>query len=115
MKKLIAAAGLGAAIAIGSLAGAGTASANAAQDNYEFIQSLNNNGISVTDLSAAISYGHGICANIADGATGVDEQNRVYYNTPWNFTWNMAYNYVGAAAEAFCPWYVPSRVYPAVW
>ena len=45
MKKLIAAAGLGAAVALGSLMGAGTASADASYDNYLFLQGLSNNGV----------------------------------------------------------------------
>ena len=45
MKKVIAAAGLGAAIVVGSLAGAGTASAS----EVGFIQDLNNHGLVTYD------------------------------------------------------------------
>jgi hypothetical protein len=104
MKKLIAAAGIGAAVIAGPLVGAGAANADSAYDNYRFLQGLNNNGINVTNTSAAISHGHTVCAMLSNGSTAYDAQKWVYYaNDP--LAWQGAYNEVGVAAQYYCPQY----------
>jgi hypothetical protein len=57
MKKLVAAAGIGAALTIGSLSGAGTASASP----LSYLQSLNNHGLTVYNTAEAVSSGYQIC------------------------------------------------------
>jgi len=104
MKKLIAAAGLGAALIVGVLAGAGTASADDSYANYRYLQGLNNNGIYILNTNLAINIGHGVCAHLANGNTAYDEQQWVFNINP-QLAWNGAYNWVGVATEYYCPQY----------
>jgi hypothetical protein len=60
MKKILAAAGIGAALIAGPVVGAGTASAtNSAEIAY--LQTLNNSGIVIYDTDRAIVRGYQIC------------------------------------------------------
>ena len=101
MKKIIAVAGLGAAIAIGSLTGAGTASADS---GTRFLDQLNDYGIHVYDSSQAIATGHRLC-NEMYYASGYAVANRLYRTTSWSDVPNRetARLWVGAAADNFCP------------
>ena len=67
----------------------------------------------VFDADIALDYGRGICTRLANGSDGAAEQERVFIRTP-ELSRNGAYNYVGSAAEAFCPQFVNVSVYPAV-
>lgn len=102
MKKILAAAGIGAALTVGSLAGSGSASADSSYDNYRFLQGLNNNGISVINTALVISHGHTICAMLDNGDSAYDAQRWVYYANG-RLAWRGAYNEVGVAVQYFCP------------
>jgi hypothetical protein len=55
MKKVIAAAGIGAALIAGPAVAAGSASADSGHDNYLYIQGLISNGIHIIDTNIAIN------------------------------------------------------------
>ena len=102
MKKVLAAAGIGAALTVGSLAGSGSASADSSYDNYRYLQGLNNNGIYVYNTAVILSQAHTICAMLDNGDTAYDAQRWAYYaNGP--LAWRGAYNQVGLAVRYFCP------------
>ena len=102
MKKLIAAAGIGAALTVCSLVGAGAASADSGQDNYRYLQGLSNNGIYVSNTAVALSHGHTVCSILRNGGDGYTAQTWLVNANP-GLGWNGAYNQVGLAAEYFCP------------
>ena len=112
MKKLIAVAGLGAAITVGSLVGAGTASATTG--DATFLQMLATGGISSANGPdyGLIQTGHAVC---------IDLQNGVPFNSE---VWALqqfsqmgggvlspgdAGYFIGASQTAYCPWtYTPA-------
>jgi hypothetical protein len=103
MKKLIAVAGLGAAITLGTLAGAGAAHADSGYTNYRYLQGLNNNGIYILNTNVAISHGHVVCNMLDNGNTAYDAQRWLATANP-TLARRGAYNWVGVAAEYYCPW-----------
>lgn len=105
IKGGIAALGIAGAMAAGI--GAGTANATSGQDNYEFIQMLNNDQIYITDLSQILANAHQVCYHVADnGATGTSETSRVYYSYG-TFTWQGARSFVWDSVTVFCPQFLP--------
>ncbi len=107
MKKLIAVAGLGAAITVGSLVGAGTASATT--NDAVFLQVLAERGIYGVGGPdyGLIQTGHAVC---------IDLQNGVPFNSE---VWALqqfsqmgggvldpgaAGYFIGASQAAYCPW-----------
>ncbi len=105
MKKIIAAAGLGAAVTIGSLVGAGTASANATDD---FLSRVHSEGISSSERGDAslIYNGNLVCRWLDSGTTVVGVLENVYYGTALNSSESGAF--VGIAVSEFCPEHIPA-------
>ena len=83
MKKILAAAGLGAAVALGSLVGAGTASADSYQDS-QYVACVAVDGLfSYSGPSAQAAFGRQIAGHIASGLRDpLQEREWVYWNTP---------------------------------
>ena len=106
MKKLIAAAGLGAALATGALAIAPAASATPVE-NTMFLQSLVNKGWQVWDVSGMIYRGETVCSDIDNisGWTGLDERRWLFNNTA--YTWNESSEIVDSAVYNICPEFLP--------
>ena len=98
MKKLIAVAGLGAAITLGSLVGAGTANA----DSGSFLGSLDNAGFYNTNggHSAELRLGYGICQNLYGGWSYNEVVNDLYYGSP--MSWSDARQFVSIANGHLC-------------
>lgn len=90
-----------------TLIGSAPANATPGEDNYQFVQMLNNDGIHVTNLSAALSSAHQVCRNIYNGATGTSETSRVYYSTDSSVTPSLAKSFVWDSVIVFCPQYLP--------
>ena len=102
MKKALAVAGLGAAIALGALTGAGTASAYTAEDN--FVQAVGSNtGIySVDGYYGILQVGYSICSNLRSGwSTGSIASDIAFYGN--NVSYTQAQNEVYYAAVYLCP------------
>jgi hypothetical protein len=105
MKKALAVAGLGAAVAVTSLLGAGTASADYydAGSNYAYIQGLNNNGIEIYNVSVVLNQGHTICSMLSSGNySAYDAQIYLLRANP-RLSKLGAYNWVGVATGHLCP------------
>ena len=103
MKKLIAAAGLGAAVTIGSLVGAGTA--NASEGSY--LQALSYS-LNIYSPETAINAGYLICNELAQGYTYSEEAWSLVRgaNGPWgrgHYTYADAWAQVAAAHNELCP------------
>ena len=92
------------AIGVGTLLGAGTASATpSAELNY--LQALNNRGILIYNSDWAVARGYEIC-NMLLYEDGNAASRELYYNTTWTETPNLytAQTMVNAAANTLCPW-----------
>ncbi len=107
MKKALAVAGLGAMITLGSLVGAGTASADNSQD-VQFIALLEYAGIQGNALGIPMAYG--ACANVdanrySYGLWPATDHaiDQVYYASP-GLTRDGALRFVSAAIVVYCPW-----------
>jgi hypothetical protein len=90
-----------------ALAGAGIAFAgNASADGLTFIQSLNDNGITVYDAQAAVSNGLAICGQL-DHANGTEVVEWVFVNTSWSDvpSRQVAAVWVLSAVNELCPWH----------
>ena len=99
MKKLIAVAGLGAAVAVGSLLGAGTASA----DSGSFVNALNANGWHDIGWSgSALNLGYRTCGFLNAGYSWNTVVNDVYYNTTAATSWSDANQFVSLADSYLC-------------
>ena len=102
MKKVIAVAGLGAAIALGSLAGAGTASAESVE-TY-FLQLQVSHGWTIWDPTAHVAKARYACAELAY-ETGYQVADELYWansSSAWTRAGSM--QFVQDAATALCPW-----------
>ena len=101
MKKLIAAAGLGAAVTLGSLAGAGVASATTSEDN--FVTMVNNTGIYSHDGDyGLLQVGYGACGQMRSGwSAGAIASDIAWYGS--NITYSQGLNEVYYAAVYLCP------------
>ena len=102
MKKALAAAGIGAAVTIGSLAGAGTA--NASQLGY--LQMLNYRGFYITDTASALATGYNICEQL-NYNTGDIVSEYVFMHSSWAeiSTREGALMVVLTSVEQLCPWH----------
>ena len=104
MKKALAAAGLGAALTLGSLVGASPASAYSGSE-VSYLNALNYNGFVTYNANWAINTGWQICnsLNYENGnAAAVD----LFANTSWADVPNLhvAQIWVNTAADTLCPW-----------
>ena len=101
MKKLIAAAGLGAALAVGSLAVAGTASA----DSGTFVNQLNAHALA-RQASPRSGDTRGLRRHLAHSSTratrSTSVQRYVYYNTDYSIGWGDADQFVALADDYLC-------------
>lgn len=99
MKRLLAAAGLGAAIAIGSLVGAGAANAS-----YTFIDAIHDAGFYNTfdGDTALIRQGNQVCDWLNLGYSEYQIQRHVYYNTGASVSWAGAGQFVAIAEDYMC-------------
>ena len=98
MKKLIAAAGLGAAVTIGSLVGAGTA--NASSDT--FIDQLNAHGWYDSYPGSLLNQGYRICSFLNSGYSVASVVNDTYYRTDASVGTAEAYQFVSLADDYLC-------------
>ena len=100
MKNVIAAAGLGAAVAIGSLAGAGTASAN----TTTFLSALHSAGWYSNENGDAslVNNGRLVCEMLDNGNTQWAVTNAVYQHTDSNVDWADAQEFVRVAEIHLC-------------
>ena len=108
MKKLLAAAGLGAAIAIGSLAGAGTASAYSDETYFLDLQVSHGwtiwdpAGWTIWDPAGHVAKARYTCSQL-EYRSGYDVANELYYaNGPWDRSGSQVF--VQDSATALCPW-----------
>lgn len=102
LRRLLAATAAGAV-----LAGTGIAYAGAARaDSVTFLQSLNNNGITIYDASTAVANGWAICDQL-NTANGLEVIDWVYVNTSWSDvpTRQTAAVWVFSAVNELCPWH----------
>ena len=86
MKKLIAAAGLGAAVAVGSLVGAGTANASSGS----FIDQINAHGWHETNPGYLLNLGYRTCSFLNSGYSVTSVVNDVYYRTDAATSWSQS-------------------------
>ena len=100
MKKLLAAAGLGAAVALGSLAGAGTASADA----YGFVDDIHAYGlINVYGDNWLLDQGLTVCQNLDVGATPHYAANNLWAANPRMTAYDTG-AFVAIAINDLCRW-----------
>lgn len=97
-KKAVAAAGIGAAIAIGSLFGAGTASATTGS----FINAANNQGWYDVNPGGTLRLGYGVCDMLYAGYSEYSAMNWVYHNTNYSVTVADAGQFVSMAEDYLC-------------
>ena len=99
MKKLLAAAGLGAAVALGSLAGAGTASASDG-----FLDAVHDAGFYTASGSntSLIYNGNQVCNFGNLGYSEYAIQNWVYLHTGPSIGWADAGQFVAIAEDYMC-------------
>jgi hypothetical protein len=99
MKKLIAAAGIGAALAVAPLAVAGTASA----DSTQFVNVLNANGWHDIGWSGStLNLGYRTCGFLNAGYSWTSVVNDVYYHTDAATSWSDANGFVSLADSYLC-------------
>ena len=98
MKKLIAAAGIGAALTIAPLLGAGTASASSGS----FLNALNANGWREAYNGDLLNKGYEVCREFGQGYSYADAVNYVYYNTNAVTTWGDSRWFVNTAVNHLC-------------
>ena len=99
MNKVIATVGLGAAIAIGSLAGAGTASASDSFLDAVHSAGFYNNG---GGDSALMYQGNQVCNLLNLGYSEYAVQNQVYIHTGYSVSWADAGQFVAIAEDYVC-------------
>ncbi len=102
MKKALAVAGLGAAITVGALMGAGAANATPRQDS-EFIACTSAQGLyNNTGTEAGAGYGRTIAYHISSGLRNpLQERNHVYHETPSSITLSDANVLVNCATTVY--------------
>ena len=102
MKKLIAAAGIGAALTIGPLAVAGTASAWPGRLRY--VGEMTNRGgcYNAAGNSAMVARGHEICQYLDWGYSQYQVQDYAYRNTGASIGWADAGQMVAIAMNNLC-------------
>jgi len=101
MKKImssLAVAGLGAAIAVGSLVGAGSANANTGS----FINAANNEGWYDVNTGGTLRLGYGVCNMLNAGYSESSAMNWVYYNTNYSVSVADAGQFVSMAEDYLC-------------
>jgi hypothetical protein len=99
MKKLIAVAGLGAAITLGSLVGAGTASA----DTSSFLYAADNAGFyNSGGYDAELAVARGICSMLYSGYSEYQVQSYTYHHTAATIGWSDAGQLVALAQDHLC-------------
>ena len=98
MKKLIAAAGIGAALAIAPLAVAGTANASSGT----FIDQVNAYGWHETVRGATLNLGYRACGFLNSGYSWNSVVNDVYYRTDAGTSWSDANTFVSLADSYLC-------------
>ncbi len=98
MKKLLAAAGLGAAVTIGSLAGAGTANAS-----DSFLGAIHDAGFYNPNGDYVLVYqGNQVCNLLNLGYSEAQVQNYIYNNTSASVGWADAGQFVAIADDYMC-------------
>jgi Protein of unknown function (DUF732) len=104
MKRALAVAGLGAVVALGSLAGTGTA--NASDPELSYLQMLNYGGFYITDTASALATGYNICEQL-DYNTGDIVSEYVFMHSSWAeiSTREGASMVVLTSVEQLCPWH----------
>ena len=99
MKKLIAAAGIGAALTIAPLAVAGTASAS----NGSYVSEMTNAGFyNTAGNSAMVARGHEICQYLDWGYSQYQVQDYAIRNTGASIGWADAGQMVAIAMNNLC-------------
>jgi hypothetical protein len=98
MKKLIAAAGLGAAVAVGVLAGAGPASASSGT----FVRELNAHGWYDSYPGSLLNQGYRVCSFLNSGYSVASVVNDTYYRTDYTVGTAKAYEFVSLANNYLC-------------
>ena len=98
MKKLIAVAGIGAVITLGSLVGAGAASA----DSGSFINAASNQGWHDNNPGGVMRLGNGVCNLLNRGYSEVTAMNWVYYHTDYSVSIADAGQLVSMAQDYLC-------------
>ena len=99
MKKLIAAAGIGAALAIAPLAVAGTANAYSSDT---FIDQINAHGWHETAPGYLLNLGYRECGYLNSGYSWTAVVNDVYYSTDAGTSWASANQFVSLANGYLC-------------
>ena len=98
LKKVIASSILAGAIAIGSLVGAGSASAS----SQSFLNAINANGWTETVPGYLLDEGYQACAIIGQGYGEYAAVSDVYAHTNLNTTWGEAQWFVNTAQRHLC-------------
>ena len=98
MTKLIAAAGVGAALAIAPLAVAGTASA----DSGTFVNQLNAHNWHDSYPGSLLNLGYRTCSFLNSGYSVASVVNNVDYSTDYGTGWGNAYQFVALANDYLC-------------
>jgi Protein of unknown function (DUF732) len=100
MKKFIAVAGLGAAITLGSLVGAGTASANTST----FLSAVHSAGFYSNENADAslVNNGRIVCQLLDEGYSQYYVQNQAYIHTDSSIDWVDAGEFVAIAQDYLC-------------
>jgi hypothetical protein len=99
MKKVLAAAGIGAALTVGVLTGAGAASASAG--SYE--DAMHNAGFGHHNGdSSMIAAGHEVCGYLYQGYSEYQVQRYIYRSTDYSIDWAEAGQIVAIAEDNLC-------------
>jgi hypothetical protein len=103
MKKVLAAAGIGAALIAGPLVGVGTASASG---DLSYLQMRNYRGFTIYNTAMALASGYSVC-NSLNYKTGDIVTEEVFYNSSWTDIPNRgwAWALVETSVEELCPWH----------
>ena len=98
MKKFLVVAGLGAAVAVSSLLGAGSANASSGQ----FIDQINARGWHETSPGYLLNLGYRTCSFLNSGYSVKSVVNDVYYRTDAATSWSQSYEFVSVADSFLC-------------
>lgn len=93
------------ALGLAALIGAGAA--NAGSVDNKFLDSLEKDGISVTDPAATVEYAQEVCAALDRGGSAEDVIAAVENDT--GLSHKNAIKFTIDAAKAYCPEYVQQR------
>ena len=99
MKKLIAAAGIGAALTVGSLTGAGAANASGSDT---FIAQINSYGWHANTPGYLLGLAYRTCSFLNAGYSWNSVVSDVYNRTDWATSWSDASQFVSLADNYLC-------------